>query len=46
MFRNGKKKKTRRKSSCTTKLLVTKSTKVIEKTTELCHTIENRLLTK
>jgi hypothetical protein len=46
MFGIGKNKKMKRKSSCTTKLFATRSTKVIEKVIELCHIVENRLLVK
>jgi hypothetical protein len=47
LFGSGKKKKTRkRKSSCTTKLPTTKSTRVGKKTTKLCHTTESRLLAR
>ncbi len=46
LFNNGRKKKTRRRSFCATKLLATKSTRVVEKTIELCHIIENKLLVK
>jgi hypothetical protein len=45
LFGSGKKKKTR-KSSCTTKLPTTKSTRVGKKKTKLCHTIESRLLAR
>jgi len=46
MFGSGKKKKTRTKSYCTTKLFATRSTRVVEKVVELCHIVENRLLAK
>jgi hypothetical protein len=43
LFNSGKKKK-RRKNYCTTKLPITRLTRVIEKTTKLHHIAENRLL--
>jgi len=47
LFGSGKKKKTwKRKSSCTTKLPATRSTRVGKKTTKLCHIIESRLLAR
>jgi hypothetical protein len=45
LFGNGKNKKTRM-NTCTTKLLATRSTRVIKKTTQLCHIVENRLLAR
>ncbi len=45
LFGNGKNKKTRM-NTCTTKLLATRSTRVIKKTTQLCHIIEDRLLAR
>ncbi len=45
LFGNGKNKK-RRRSYCTTKLIATKSTRVVKKTVELCHTYENKHLAK